>query len=67
MHSNDDGDLQLYRGMLSYGMLCHMVLVRTDVLEEWIASIISVTRICELGTALAITSNQIMVRRNTIL
>jgi hypothetical protein len=42
------------------GMLCHVVLVRTDVSEEHIASIISVRRIGELGT-LAVTSNH----RNT--
>jgi hypothetical protein len=33
-------------------------LVRTDVSEELIASIIKVTRIDELGTALAVTSNR---------
>jgi hypothetical protein len=33
--------------MLSSGMLRHVVLVRTDVLEEHIASIIRVTRIGE--------------------
>jgi hypothetical protein len=35
-----------------------VVLVRTDVLEERIASIIRVTRIGELGTTLAVTSNR---------
>jgi hypothetical protein len=36
-----------------------MVLVRTDVSEELSASIIRVTRIGELGTKLAVTSNQL--------
>jgi hypothetical protein len=44
--------------MVSSGMLRHVALVRTDVLEEHSASIIRVTRISELGTMLAITSNR---------
>jgi hypothetical protein len=36
--------------MASSGMLRRGALVRTDVLEELSASIINVTRICELGT-----------------
>jgi hypothetical protein len=44
--------------MASSGMLRHVALVRTDVLEELSASIISMTRIGELGTTLAITSNR---------
>jgi hypothetical protein len=36
--------------MPSPGMLCHVALVRSDVLEKCIASIIRVTRISELGT-----------------
>jgi hypothetical protein len=47
--------------MLSSGMLGHVVLIRTDVLEEPSASIIQVTRIGELGTAfvrrLLVTAN----------
>jgi hypothetical protein len=43
-------------------MLRHVALVRTDVSEELSASIIRVTRIGELGTTLAITSNQCMLR-----
>jgi hypothetical protein len=38
-------------------MLRRLVLVRTDVSEELSASIIRVTRIGELGTTLAVTSN----------
>jgi hypothetical protein len=38
-------------------MLRRVALVRTDVSEELSASIIRVTRIGELGTTLAITSN----------
>jgi hypothetical protein len=50
--------------MPSSGMLCH--LVGTDVSEELSASFtISVTRISELGTTLAVTSNQRTLRRNT--
>jgi hypothetical protein len=51
--------------MASSGMLRRMVLVRTDVSEELSASFISVTRIGELGTALAVTSNRRTLRRNT--
>jgi hypothetical protein len=40
------------------GMLRRVALVRTDVSEELSASIIRVTRIGELGTTLAITSNR---------
>jgi hypothetical protein len=42
-------------------MLLHVALVRTDVLEKLSASIIRVTRICELGT-LTVTSNQRTLR-----
>jgi hypothetical protein len=41
-----------------------VALVRTDVSEERSASIVRVTRICELGT-LAVTSNRRTLRRNT--
>jgi hypothetical protein len=51
--------------MPSSVMLRRMALVRTDVLEEHVASI-SVTRISELGTTLAVTSNRRTLRRNII-
>jgi hypothetical protein len=43
--------------MVSSGMLHHVALVRTDVLEELSATLMAVTRISELGTALAVTIN----------
>jgi hypothetical protein len=44
--------------MPSSGMLRRVVLVRTDVSEEPIASIIRVTRIVALRTKLAVTSHR---------
>jgi hypothetical protein len=49
----------------SSGMLRHVALVRTDVSEELRASFIRVTKIGELGTKLAVTSNRRTLRRNT--
>jgi hypothetical protein len=46
-------------------MLRRVALVRTEVSEELCASLISVTRIGELGTTLALTSNRRTLRRNT--
>jgi hypothetical protein len=46
-------------------MLCRVALVRTDVSEELSASSIRVTRIGELGTTLAVTSNWCTLQRNT--
>jgi hypothetical protein len=46
-------------------MLRRVALVRTDVSEELSASIIRVTRIGELRTTLAVTSNWRTLRRNT--
>jgi hypothetical protein len=40
------------------GMLRRLALVRTDVSKELSASFIRVTRIGELGTTLAVTSNR---------
>jgi hypothetical protein len=51
--------------MASSGMLGRVALVRTDVSEELSASVIRVTRIGELGTTLAVTSNRRTLRRNT--
>jgi hypothetical protein len=44
--------------MVFSGMLHRVDLVKTDVSEELSASFISVTRIGELGTTLAVTSNR---------
>jgi hypothetical protein len=43
--------------MASSGMLRRVAFVKTDVSEELIASFTRVTRIDELGTTLAVTSN----------
>jgi hypothetical protein len=51
--------------MTSSGMLRHVSLVRIDVSEELSAFFIKVTRIGELGTTLAGTSNRHTLRRNT--
>jgi hypothetical protein len=51
--------------MLSSGMLRRVALVRTDVLEEPGASFIKVTKIGELVTTQAATSNRRTLRRNT--
>jgi hypothetical protein len=51
--------------MVSSGMLRRAALVRTDVSEELSASFIRVTRICVLGTTLAVTSNRRTLQRNT--
>jgi hypothetical protein len=48
--------------MASYAMLRRVALVRTGVSEELSASFIRVTRIGELGTTLAVTSNRCMLR-----
>jgi hypothetical protein len=50
---------ELYEGrMASSGMLRRVALVRTDVSEKLSASFIRVTRIGELETTLAVTSNR---------
>jgi hypothetical protein len=48
--------------MASSGMLRRMALVRIEVSEELSASFIRVTRIGELGTMLAATSNRRTLR-----
>jgi hypothetical protein len=48
---------------MSSGMLRSVALVRTDDSEELRACIIRVTRIGELGTTLAVTSNRRTLRR----
>jgi DNA-binding TFAR19-related protein (PDSD5 family) len=45
--------------MPSSGMLRRVALVRTDVSEDVSASFIRMTRIGELGTTLAVTSNSV--------
>jgi hypothetical protein len=51
---SDTANVETFRRMSSPGMLCHVALVRTDVSEKCIASIIRVTRVGELGTTLAV-------------
>jgi hypothetical protein len=51
--------------MVSSGILRRVALVRTDISEELSRSFIRVTRIDELGTTLAVTSNRRTLRRNT--
>jgi hypothetical protein len=50
--------------MASSGLLRRVVLVRIDVSEEFNVSFIRVTRVGELGTTLAVTSNRRKLRRN---
>jgi hypothetical protein len=52
--------------MVSSGMLRRVAPVRTDVSEELSASFIRVTRISELGTTLAVTSNQLVFLRSVL-
>jgi hypothetical protein len=47
-------------------MLRHVVHVRTNISEERSTSIIRVTRICELGTTDALTSNKHTLQRITL-
>jgi hypothetical protein len=51
--------------LVSSGMLRRVAFVRTDVSKALSASFIRVTRIGELGTTLAVTSNRRTLRRNT--
>jgi hypothetical protein len=52
--------------MVSSGLLRRVALVRTDVSEEPGASFIRVTKVGELGTTQAATSNRRTLRRNSI-
>jgi DNA-binding TFAR19-related protein (PDSD5 family) len=47
-------------------MLRRVALVRTDVSEELSASFIRMTRIGELGTTLAVTSNRRILRNASV-
>jgi hypothetical protein len=51
-------NLRLDKRMASSGMLRHVALVISDVSEQFSAPIIRVTRISELRTTLAVTSNR---------
>jgi hypothetical protein len=51
--------------MESSGMLRRVALVKTNVSDELIASILRVTGIGELGTMLAVINNRRTLRRNT--
>jgi hypothetical protein len=51
--------------MVSSGMLRGAALVKIEVSVELSASFIRVTRIGQLGTTLAVTSNRRTLRRNT--
>jgi hypothetical protein len=44
----------------------HVALVRTDILQERIATVIRVTIIGELGTLLVVTRNRSTFRRNSV-
>jgi hypothetical protein len=50
---------------LKNDLFCRVALLRTDISEEPSTSFIRVTRIGELGTMLAVTSNRRTLRRNT--
>jgi hypothetical protein len=52
--------------MASSGMLRHVAFVRTKVSEELSTSFIRVTRIGELGTSLAVTSNRSTLRTSVL-
>jgi hypothetical protein len=51
-----------YMYLIYLGNTIFWAIVRTDISEELSASSIRVTRICELGTTLAVTSNRRTLR-----
>jgi hypothetical protein len=57
-------DNYMWQRMVSSGMLRHVALVRTDILEELSTSFIRMKRIDELGTTLGVTSNWCTLWRN---
>jgi hypothetical protein len=59
--------MKLKNRMVSSGLLRRVVLVRIEVSEEPGTSFIRVTRIGELGTTQAATSNRRTLRRNVFL
>jgi hypothetical protein len=60
-----EAEVNIFEGrMVSSGLLRRVALVRTYVSEEPGASIIRVTKIGELGTTQAATSNRRTLRRN---
>jgi hypothetical protein len=63
MAENKQTNKQTEWRIVSSGMLYRVALVRTDVSEESSASFIRVTKIGELGTTLAATSNRRTLRR----
>jgi hypothetical protein len=61
----EDGNYGFAGRMVSSGLLSRVALVRTDVSVEPGASFIRVTKIGELGTTHAATSNRRKLQRNT--
>jgi hypothetical protein len=62
---NCRSDFYILCKMASSGMLRRVALVGTEVSKERSASIIMVTRISEISTTLAVTSNRRTLQRNT--
>jgi hypothetical protein len=69
--SNSMKDLRFSRRWLwrmpSRGILRHVALVRTEVSEKRVASIIKLTRISELGTTSAVSSYWSLLQYSTVL